>query len=293
MKRAALPLLAFLALYSCDRVEFPVEATDVISGGGFGDDSGVDFSDTPAQKVFIEDFTGQGCGNCPSAALTAASIQDGDPNNVVVLGVHAGFFATAPGNPHSGWDLSTPAGEVYDTDFGFNTAGNPNGLVNRTEYNGALVVPPGSWGSAVNDFLTNNPTPSVDLDLATVITGTTLEAIVGIEILSDLTGNYNLVVAVSENNITAPQTNYLSGGDPAYPNPVATDYVHKHVLRANMNGNYGSSIIVNEAAAGINGTFIFETEMDPIWNSSELSVVAYLINFDTNEVVQVEEIHVD
>jgi len=273
-----------VSISGCDKVVFPL---DEVSSASVPDTLNL-----PIQKILIEDYTGQGCGNCPAAALNAAELQNLYPDQVIVIAVHAGPNALPPYNPYAGWDLTTPEGTEHDAFYGISSNGNSNGLVMRTEYNGATIVPFGSWGSATVDYLDNHPTPTVDIELAAALTGTTLEATVDIDYLETIVGDYNLVLSVTENNVEAPQLNY-SGSDPAYASPDALDYVHRHVLRGNMNSTWGSTLITGTAEQGTSATQTHSLTVDPSWNTANLSVVAYIRNATTGEVIQVEEHHVD
>ena len=46
------------------------------------------------KSVIIEEFTGIHCGNCPDGHKRAAALQRMHPDNLFVVAIHAGSFAT-------------------------------------------------------------------------------------------------------------------------------------------------------------------------------------------------------
>src|SRR5687768_4725486 len=80
-------------LSSCDKVKDPYSTT--LDGGG----------DTTAtvvkvRKVLLEEYTGHRCGNCPPAAVTAQTLKSTYGERLVVMTVHAGFFAEPKASPY-------------------------------------------------------------------------------------------------------------------------------------------------------------------------------------------------
>ena len=90
------------------------------------------------RKVFVEDYTGHKCGNCPAAADTLKYLTKKYPGQVVALAIHAGFFANI--NATYPTDLRNPTSTAYDNTFGVSLAGNPNGLINRSGFGSANFI---------------------------------------------------------------------------------------------------------------------------------------------------------
>lgn len=286
MKKFILPIFALCAFMftSCDYVEFPNQDDGPITTTN---------GDSAVQKVMIEEFTGQGCGNCPGGALIAEQLRNAYGDRLVVVSIHSGWFANG-GNQYGPNDMNCTEGEDIDAAFGISNIGNPNGMVNRKENSGNVVVGPNGWGPMVGDII-NNQTPAVNIDVtASFDSGSgNITADINVDFLENLTGDYNIVAAVTENNITAPQANYTGTGDPAYPTPEALNYVHKHVLRDHFNGTWGTPLVAGTASAGDTENVNLSIAKGTSWDSGELSVVVYVYDVATNEVVQVEEVHVN
>ena len=79
--------------------------------------------------------------------------------------------------------------------------------------------------------------------------------------------------------------------DYAAENDYIEDYEHKHVLRKGLNGAWGEPIGDGLHTVGQLYTHRFCVDKNADWNASNLTVVAYVSNPETYEVLQAEEIH--
>ncbi len=278
--------LAF-SISSCDFVQFPEEGyapTDTTSN-------------VIVRKVLVEDYTGHKCTNCPAAASVANSLIAANGEKVIVIGVHAGFFA----NPSTSGtqylkDFRTAAGTTYDTYFGISAIGNPNGMINRKYYTASTidhVIGYGSWATEVAAELAKPALAKLEITNSYNSTTQALICDVSSTFLYDtLTGGpYKLVVVVTQDNITADQ---LDGG------VYVPTYVHRHVLRDNLNGTWGEDLVTGSITAnlGINKTYtyIFPATYPSAggasataFDASTCHIVAFIYNDATKEVIQVEE----
>ena len=66
------------------------------------------------------------------------------------------------------------------------------------------------------------------------------------------------------------------------------DYVHRHVLRGTINGDWGETIVEDGIEQGItiNKSFIYV--LNPEWLAENCSVIAFVYRADTREVIQAE-----
>lgn len=282
----ALSTLCMLAFTGCDYVKFPVQTTtNPINSSG----------DTAVQRVLLEYFTGQGCGNCPGSPLIAEQLQDLYGDRLIMITNHAGHFANnSIGNPWHPSDLNNQNAEDLDAAFGMANAGNPNGLVNRKESNGNFILTNTAWGTAMQDILTNElPKVEINIDASYVSADDHIVANITVDVLEELTGNYNIVAVVTENSIVAPQKNYIPNGNPAYPSPIAEEYIHKHVHRGHFNSTWGSPLFTGTTSTGISENVSYTKAKGSSWDSGNLTVVVYVYDVATNEIIQVREEHVD
>ena len=127
------------------------------------------------------------------------------------------------------------------------------------------------------------------------------DIIINSEALAAMSGNYKLVVCLTENNIT----NWQKDGD------VDDDsYVHKHVLRSFLTPTFGEDLANEE----INNGDSFSNGFSPVisdlenynidysqntltlgngnagdWDLNNMYVLAYIYDESINEILQVEE----
>ena len=256
---------------SCDIVEepylLPVGANDTTGPG------------ENVRKVLVEDFTGQKCPNCPEAAEIAHTIKTLYGEQIVILTVHAGFYAVPDLNGNFTTEFRTPEGDELNAFFGFPAY--PMGMVNRTDYSGSTILLKDSWEAA--------SAIQVELDAQAEITisntynaGThKLDCILETEFLEDLDGTYNICAFIVESGIISPQQS--EGG-------VIPAYEHNHVLRTSMNGTWGDLVGTDGlAVSGNKLTNSYSITLPPVWDAENCAVVAFIYNTETLEVLQAEE----
>lgn len=265
-------ILIAVSMFSCDKIEPPYR-----QGGNL----------TAERKVLLEDYTGQRCVNCPTAARIAKDLEDVYGDNLIVLGIHTGFFAV-PFPPQFPLDLRTEAGEAWDAAFKISTAGHPKGLVNRTNKEGIYYLGPGEWGAAVADAISNKADATLELEADFTAGNTKISIKANGSFLRSMEGEYFVQVCVVEDSIVGNQNN----NDPTVgTTPVIENYVHRHVLRATVNGINGE-IIADETMAGDTFSKTYEFAVDAGWKPQHLSVVAWVYRGSDFEILQVEEVHV-
>jgi len=280
MKIRYLILLAFLVVFvtnSCDKVAAPyVEKVNYCSGD---------------KKVLLEDYTGHECVNCPGAALLAHTLQEDFCDRVVIMAVHAGFFARpSTYDPLFANDFRTEAGNAWDTFFGNGAQGNPNGLISRVPVNDNFVVTPGNWGTAIAPLLQQPAKASLILKNTFDHTNKKLTTKITTTFLDAVEGDINLLVCLTQDSIIAPQKNNTPE---AGETPIDENYVHMHMLRTTLNGIWGESINGGNSV-GYGDKFSQEYTLDFIdeWVPKNCHVVAFIYHEDTKAVIQVEEIAV-
>src|SRR5690606_33060545 len=97
-------------------------------------------STSPENKnVVLEEFTGIHCQFCPQGHAIAKAIQDGNPDDVSLINIHVGGYAT-PGSGEP--DFRTPYGPAILGQTGL--TGYPGGTVNRHVFPGRGMTPGGT-----------------------------------------------------------------------------------------------------------------------------------------------------
>jgi thiol-disulfide isomerase/thioredoxin len=272
------------SFFGCDKIDDPLVRRP--DGG-----NNPIVKDSVIKKILIEDFTGHQCGNCPRAAEVAQQLQDIYGKKLVVVAIHVGWFARTINDPSGKFstDFRTPAGDAYNQLWKNDAAGLPNGFVNRSLLvNNTIIVNHSSWGQAIE--ITKDDLPEVELDVKVEYNSSnrSLKANVKTIGLKPVSGKYQLVLYLVEDNVVDWQKDYsLPSGS-----QDIKDYNHRHVLRDNINGTWGSECINGLLAVGDTLSNEFNYSINPNWNDANCSVVAYLYNTDTYEIIQVEEVYI-
>ncbi len=245
------------------------------------------------RKVFVEDYTGHKCGNCPAAADTLQYLTKEFPGQVVALAIHAGFFATVNGSYPT--DLRNPVSTAYDNVFGISLAGNPNGLVNRVGFGtGGFIKAYSTWEGEVAQMLSRPAKFEIKIRNNFTTSNNNLNTSITVKSLTNNAGIYKLVVLLSEDSIIAEQLDYrLPSGSQLIPN-----YEFKHVLREAVNSTWGDPIFASGAIANDSTVKAFPNySINSAYNASKCHVIAYVYDADPSsptyyEVLQVEEAYV-
>lgn len=246
------------------------------------------------RKVLVEDYTGHKCGNCPAAADTLKYLAKKYPGQVIGLAIHAGFFANINTSSYP-TDLRNPVSTAYDNLFGISSAGNPNGLVNRSGYGtGGFIKAYSTWEGEVAQMLSRPAKFEIKIRNNFTASNNNLNSSIIVKSLTNNAGIYKLVVLLSEDSIIAEQLDYrLPSGSQLIPN-----YEFNHVLREAVNSTWGDPIFAGGAIINDSTVKAFPNyTINSVYNAAKCHIIAYVYDADPNsptyyEVLQVEEAHV-
>jgi hypothetical protein len=285
----------FSLLSSCDKVDAPY----VIQGNQ--DTSACPAPDFPAvtahyKRAFLEDYTGHNCPNCPRAGLTARDLKEHYQDSLIVVTVHAGFFAkTSTSDPLWAYDFRTPAGTEWDNFFKVGMVGNPNGMVSRKGYPAnQQVMSPSLWAAAVQSTVAESSLMDLQLIAEYSASDDKLCIHTKTSFPKPISGrNLNLGVIITEDSIVQPQKNSEAA---VGPTPQIMDYVHMHVMRGAVNGTWGTPILSSTETSDKPVIKTFPTHFTGfnlnVMNPAHCRVVAYIYDVDTKEVLQATECEV-
>lgn len=237
---------------------------------------------TGTKHVLLEEFTTAPCGFCPDGAVVVEDILT-NYNNVIAVGVHAGFGTDA---------MTIPSASDYSSAF---TTGAPTALIDRLFYEGQtnVAISRSIWEAKVAERL-NEATP-----VNVGITGTYHETTRKLDVTVSanfvdyaVPGDFRINFYVIEDNLVGSgsgwdQVNYYNGtsGHPYYGagDPIQ-GYVHKHVLRAVPSTSWGTSgIISNAPQPGNNFTKDYNNyTVNGTWNEEEMYLVAYVSYYNSD-----------
>ena len=287
MKKYLIILSSILIITSCDVEEGPF-ITDYNS------------YINPDKKVLIEDFTGHLCPNCPNAARELDAIHDIYGDQIIGMAVHVSTTFARPYSsnqaPNFQYDFRTDWGNGLDDFYGISAVGLPRGMVNRIGYPDNHKLGAGEWAAAVLEELTKDTTFTIDISSD--------ESSISIisEVQKNINAEYNLAVCLTESNIINWQQD---GGN------SISDYEHNHVLRTALIDQALSNSTNYVAGQEIENTINYDlatlkqSNIDYSnnsvggngaaggWDANNMSVVAYIYNTITKEIVQVEEAHLN
>lgn len=211
--------------------------------------------------VLLEDYTGQRCINCPSAANEAASLKEQYGDKFIVVSIHAGGYALPT--------LSTPVGEEYDKHFAIESY--PTGIIDRK----SILTAYQQWGASVRERV--QVEPPVDITLGTTYDNEIREVTINSRIRGvKQVSSAKLQLWLVESGIKAVQ---LMPDGSTNPN-----YIHNHVLRDAVNGTWGEDVSVQ---IGEEKDFIHTYTLKEKWIPENMDVVAFV--YTSNEILQAQE----
>ena len=271
MKKLFFIIALALTFFACDKIKGPYvipsqqEEVDVV----FPDLN----RNTVFRKILIEEYTGHTCTGCPEGHQIIDQLLAQFGDTLVAIGIHANHFA----KPSTGvftYDFRNPTGEQLFIDY--NIENNPQAIVNRStspidkdEWRNEISTADRSLYAAIqviNQYDANAKRLKIN-------TKTTM--------LEDYSQAVQLSLLLIEDNIIKPQK---------FSDHIDTFYVHNHVLRAGINGNYGE-LITHSGLLEKDSSYLYGYSLDfngKDWNPDNCSVIAILLNQQDKKVLQVE-----
>ncbi len=194
------------------------------------------------KNIILEEFTGISCGYCPDGHKIGQDLHDANPNDVFLINIHTGGYATPQG---PGTDFNTSFGSAIAGQSGL--SGYPAGTVNRHQFTmtqgGGTAMSRGDWNSASSQLLSQVSPVNVGIQASIDMATSTLTVDVEVYYTGSQTVSTNMLnIAVVQNGILGPQ----SGGstyNPTAIDPATGLYTHNHMLRHMMTGQWGESIM--------------------------------------------------
>ncbi len=184
---------------------------------------------TVQRNVLIEDFTGQRCIFCPDAAEAIAQQQKlYGADKLIAVAFHAGPLAIKSGSGFVG--LRTDVGDTYYKYWAVPNV--PKAIINRR----GGVLSKDIWAGRIYDEFAQTTTIGIDLKCQYEATTRQVEIETDLKTLAeDVKGKLQLWLV--EDSVVAPQL---------YPNnKVEKEYVHNHVFRAAINGEWGTELMLS------------------------------------------------
>ena len=282
MKRIFLNIIAFvcmtcLLLVGCDKIEGDIY--QIVQN----EDVTVTFPDINPdevyRKIFVEEFTGHRCTNCPQGHQTLESLHQQYGDTLVTVGIHYGALAKPFGSVFS-YDFRTEAGNQIGDAYGID--GIPAAIVNRVQKSGGW--PREQWASVLRDVDRSKVFAAVQLINEYDAASKSLKANAKVTTLKAIDHQLRLILFVVEDGIVKPQKD---------GNQDIENYVHNHVLRCALTDPFGFPLTRDTWQNDDSETYAASVSFDGHdWDPVNCQVVAALFDPITSEVLQVEKANV-
>ena len=252
-------VIVLIAIISCDKIEGP-----------YKEDVKVIAKDT-VRKTVVMDFTGINCPNCTDGHRVIDTLVEKYGERIIPLAFHVPLLDHIDGYD---FNLVSQAGTDFTNTYSF--VGIPVGLINTMQDS---LLAPLDWENKAVAYV--NLDPSCFIKIENTYSNKNLNIIIETTLLKDISSTLNLVVYITETNITGPQNDNGT---------IVENYIHKHVVRGNVNTINGDEISLG-AVKDEKITKTYNITIDNEWNENEVSVVAFIYNVD-KEIIQAEEKHI-
>lgn len=234
---------------------------------------------TVYRKILVEEFTGHRCVNCPEGHELLAQLQQQYGDTMMVVGIHYGPLAKPSGSMYS-YDFRTETGTKIGEYYSIEAI--PTAIFNMIYKEGGW--PRTQWATVMQG-LDRHVYAAIQMINEFDSQSNVLKANVKVTKLGVGNSLYRLALYLLEDGIVKPQKNGTEDIE---------DYVHNHVLRASLNGVFGT--MLNDGLLLESGEAVkYAASIDMSgtdWVPENCYVVAVLSDGITDEVLQVEKLPV-
>lgn len=267
-------------------------SADEVTTNNAGEQTLVSVDTPPLRRWLVEELTAPGCTWCPRGAVFMDTMEEAYPDKFVGVAVHGDFGGTSPMMVDS----------YANSFFELNGEGYPTMSIERQI--GGVGIPGLEdmlpFGEEIDETYSVRTAP-VGVDVSGVVDSKDriLNITADVEWRANHSGNYSLLVIVTEDDVTGTSADYnqvnaysggnngVMGGYENLPDPVpAADMSYNHVLRHTPTGYDGdNSLFAGTFEVGEVNTGTYAYTVPAEYDLSELNVVAVVINADTGDAV--------
>ena len=285
---SAIAVLSILIFSGCDKVLIPQQPHTAV----------IPTNDT-IRKIFIEDFTGHLCQNCPAAAHVLDSLKAAFPEQIIGMAVHSTYWAepcdgnpVVPTNATATFldDFRTTENADYENIFTISNWAYPTGLINRFGTATTNDIGYTAWATRAATLLQDSMTAYIKINHTYNSQTRALNVTVTGEFLCDTTGTYNIALYLTESGIVGGQVDITIP-----PDHVDNFYTFNDIFRGSINSPgfiSGEPITLPATIPGhtpINYTSPSFT-VNPAFNDANCKIIAILINNADGGVLQAAEV---
>ena len=207
-----------MTLASCDQYDGDERFEIITEEGG---STGGDTSESFTRRILVEDFTGQGCVNCPIGAQLLTQLKEevyGE--RMITVSMHAGGLSL-------GYPLHSEIAEEYMN--ALSVKNNPAlGINKKTAWDGVID----NWTSLISQEAADE-TADMDITMASTLNGRELEVLYSVDFCNDVTDSLGVQIYLIENDIIDYQST---------PQGHNEEYQHNHVFRMSLNDVWGKTL---------------------------------------------------
>lgn len=268
MKRIISALVCLTLITACDNID---------QNNRYKDSGNME-----AQKhVLLEDFTGQNCPNCPTAAIIATELQNASKGNLIVVSIHAGGLSYKK--------FRTVEGDEYLNTFysDGDENGYPGGMIDRTMINNNRVSTEyNKWGTYITDRYQVNAKIGLKVNCIRNEISNNLVISTNIEGISISNEPLRLQLWLIESGIVSWQKVAMPDGSTI----TNSSYEHNHIFRTSINGTWGEDLQISNGESFLKqNDFVLDSNK---YNAENCQIVAFVYNKSTYEVYQCAECNI-
>lgn len=233
------------------------------------------------RTLLIQEFTGHNCRNCPTGAAAIKAIADAYPGRVITVGMH----------PEGGGPNTAPLGtqdfrcnEAQVMYLHYKPAGFPCAVFGGVETSAQTA----DWMTVAIPFMSLEAPLDISANTLFNAENRSITVNYNVEMRQSVKTQLSIMVWLVENDIVGIQNdkgNYIM------------DYVHNHVLRTSLNGDWGTPLALNADGVPLAQYSPLESfsgnataTLDPKWVADNCNIVVWVFNTTTKEVLQAIEI---
>jgi hypothetical protein len=233
------------------------------------------------RKVFLEDFTGVKCNNCPRGQLAVADMIAATPDRIVAVAVHAGGLAS----PYDG-DISLPITKGEELYVYFGSPNQPSATIDRIQNpaDNSYTFVDAFWKPQVNTRLTVAPNVNIVSSIIKDPTESFYRHHIEVEFLADYTHEILITSGVTESGLITKQKSGTTTLD---------NYEQNHVLRSINTATQGTFVNFTDTKMYKKGRVLvkeYKIVADPKWNLSNCHAYCVVSDNVTRTVLQSDEV---
>lgn len=227
-------------------------------------------SEVKTRNVVIEDLTGIRCGWCPAGARNAKDYSETNPGKVIIIAIQSGGYA-GPGPNGEPNTMTTQFGPAFISYF--QPAGYPAAAISRTKNPKTYTLTGNNWKTLANTIIAENSVVNTGAKATWDAGSRTLTVNAELYYTGTETESNYINIALLENDVEFPQEDYELIPPPYWDN----DYIHDHVLRDLLTGQWGDEVTTAETVEGtrIERTYTAE-DVDELFNINNCEVVIFV-----------------